>query len=398
MKNDFSKPEVKDCGGDMSKKWHIYYRVFNPMTGRVETIRDYFGLFRIKELKRRYEVALEKCNEIYQKLQSGWRPFDVVCIENKLSYSFERKMFKSYVIVNSIEAVVSEFLAHGKFTDSMRVEITSKARGFVLWLKSKKLNNVQMALIDNATVVSFFEFIIEKLELSGNTVKKYRQTLLSLWDYGISKKYAAHNIVTNLPVCSREKDEAAKPIRKEDLEKFWKEIQKDPMLELACKLELFGLMRPGKEVRFLKVGMIDFPKSVINLPADIVKNTNPNRRRSKTVTVPEHLLCEMVDRYRLHDYPKDFYVFGKYGVPGLEHLGKNNLRTRFRTIRENLKLPNYYKLYSFKHTGVAALMDMNFHPNEIAQQAGWSSTYTLEIYARHKEVSANKNILENFKI
>jgi hypothetical protein len=61
-------------------------------------------------------------------------------------------------------------------------------------------------------------------------------------------------------------------------------------------------------------------------------------------------------------------------------------------------LPSYYKLYSFKHTGVVALMDMNFHPNEIAQQAGWSTTYMLDVYTRHKKVSANKNIFENFKV
>ncbi|MCL2512199.1 MAG: hypothetical protein FWF09_09140, partial [Bacteroidales bacterium] len=145
-------------------------------------------------------------------------------------------------------------------------------------------------------IVSFFQFLIDDLEMSSNTVKKYRQTLLFLWDYAVEKKYAAVNVIVNIPPCDRRKDEAAKPIRKEHLKKLWETIARDPQLELACKLELFCLLRPGREIRFLKVGMIDFSASVIHLPAELVKNTNPHNRRSKTVTIPEHVLNEMINK------------------------------------------------------------------------------------------------------
>ena len=401
MKVEYSRPVIRDFCGDLSKKWHIYYRVFDPMIGVMKTIRDYAEINSINDLKKRQKVALQKCDEIYERLRNGWRPFEYVYTENRLLYAYERKITsrkKSQKVANSIEAIASEFLEFEKVTESMRQNFISKVRGFIFWLKSENLNNIQMALIDNATIVAFIQYLIDDLQLSGITVKKYRQALLTLWDYAVKKKYASYNIVTNLPVCNREKDKAAKPIREEDLKKLWDVIKKDHQLELACKLELFCLLRPGKEIRFLKVGMIDFDKSVIHLPADIVKNTNPNRRRSKTVTIPNQILNELLDKYRLYDYPDDYYVFGKYGVPGTEHLGKNSLRTRFRNIRKFLKLPDWYKLYSFKHTGVVALIDMNFHPNEIAQQAGWSTTYMLDVYARHKEKSANRNIRDNFHI
>ena len=396
MKVDYSEPVVKSFGMDVSKKWHIYYRVFNPMTGQTETIRDYAGLHGIKEPERRYEVAVEKCKVVFAQLQSGWRPFDFIHVENMLAYSPQRKVYKSYITANSVEAVASEYLTCRKITDSMRQEFTSKLRGFVSWLKSKHWDDRQIAFIDNHMIISFFQFLIEELELSGATVKKYRQTLLFLWDYAIEKKYASANVITNIPECDRINDEAAQPIRDDDLKKLWEYIQRDPQLELACKLELFCLMRPGKEIRFLKVGMIDFVNSVINLPAEIVKNTNPQKKRSKTTTIPDHVLFELIDKWRLRDYPADYYVFGKGGVPGTEHLSKNVLRTRFRNIREALGLPEYYKLYSFKHTGVIKLIEMNFHPNEIARQAGWSNTYMLDVYAKHQKVSVNKNIRDNF--
>jgi len=263
-------------------------------------------------------------------------------------------------------------------------------------LKSKHLDNSQISLIDNKIVIAFFQFLIDELKLCGATVKKYKHTLLYFWDYVVEKKYAVVNVITNIPDCDRVNDEAAKPIRKEDLEKLWKYIQRDPQLELACKLELFCLMRPGREIRLLKVGMIDFVNSVINLPEEIVKNSNPKRKRSKVTTIPDDVLFDMMDKHRLLDYPADYYVFGKGGVPGTNHLPKNNLWKRFRNIREALGLPNYYKLYSFKHTGVVKLIEMNFHPNEIARQAGWSNTYMLDVYTKHQKVSVNKNIRDNF--
>ena len=263
MKVDFTEPRVKDHAGDMSKKWHIYYRVFNPMTGQMETVRDYSGLHGIKGSLLRYKVAMEKCESIYQQLQSGWRPFDFVQVENALLYSPERKFIKSYAASNSVEAVSSEYLKQCKKTVAMRQEFLSKVRGFVAWLKSQKVANVQMSMIDNKMIVSFFQFLIDDLEMSSNTIKKYRQTLLFLWDYAVEKKYAAVNVIVNIPPCDRRKDEAAKPIRKEHLKKLWETIARDPQLELACKLELFCLLRPGREIRFLKVGMIDFSASVI---------------------------------------------------------------------------------------------------------------------------------------
>lgn len=43
----------------------------------------------------------------------------------------------------------------------------------------------------------------------------------------------------------------------------------------------------------------------------------------------------------------DLYVFGKYGRPGEEPLGKNTLRNRFNRIRDDLDLSKTYKLYSW---------------------------------------------------
>ena len=63
-KINFSKPIVRDFSGDMSKKWHIYYRERNPMKGKMDVIRDYAGLHRIKAPRLCYEAVDKKCETI----------------------------------------------------------------------------------------------------------------------------------------------------------------------------------------------------------------------------------------------------------------------------------------------------------------------------------------------
>ena len=101
-------------------------------------------------------LHLDKCKEIHERLKSGWRPFDIVSVENRLVYSPERKFRKTLLFANSVEYVASEYLCAKKITDSMRQEFTSKVRGFVTWLKSRRLDDTLIGLIGNPIILEFF--------------------------------------------------------------------------------------------------------------------------------------------------------------------------------------------------------------------------------------------------
>ena len=104
-------------------------------------------------------------------------------------------------------------------------------------------------------------------------------------------------------------------------------------------------MRPRKEIRFLKIGDIDFGRGMIKVREENAKTTG------RFVNIPKQFMKLMRETFRLHTYPRTFFVIGKTGEPGPECVSINNLSDRFVKYRRKLKMPETYKMYSWKHTG-----------------------------------------------
>ena len=68
-------PQLNDCGGDIKKRWFVYYSVKDPRTGKMKRFKYYKGLNKIKVSKARYAKSVEIINELSGKLKSGWNPF-----------------------------------------------------------------------------------------------------------------------------------------------------------------------------------------------------------------------------------------------------------------------------------------------------------------------------------
>jgi integrase len=121
---------------------------------------------------------------------------------------------------------------------------------------------------------------------------------------------------------------------------------------------------------------------------------------SKTVErhipIPYTFLKVLREELRLHNYPRSYFVFGKNGVPGEQHLGKNMLRYRFAKIRKNMCMPDMYKLYSWKHTGNIRADEAGIPRREIQHQNGHTSIQTTENYMKNKRGMVSKNIVERF--
>ena len=64
----------------------------------------------------------------------------------------------------------------------------------------------------------------------------------------------------------------------------------DPQLWLACEIQYYCAIRPGTEVRLMKIGWIDFDRRKIRVPAPEAK-TN----RTDYVDVPDFLFEHMKD-------------------------------------------------------------------------------------------------------
>lgn len=390
-------PIVCDAGGDLSKNWFVEFYCRNPKSGKFERQKIYKGINKFHTVGERRVAAQELCNLYTDKIRNGWSPYidDLTIYDDNLQYQSAIKNYRRAKSTNgTFNFFSSKFIDHIKNNvnaDGTLPTYRSKLRCFDAWLESKRLNDVDISCIDQPVMYDFFSYIINDLERSAVTIKKYRQILGAVFDFVKRDRKLFQNPCFDLPSTKRINDQTPQPIQEFDIEPFRTAITiKDPQLWLAISLEYYCFLRPGKEVRLLRIGDIDFGRGMIR-----VTPVN-SKTAGRHVPIPLQFLKSMREEYKLHTYPRSNYVLGKTGVPGPDHLSKNCLRYRFVKFRKALNMPDMYKLYSWKHTGNIRADEAGIPRREIQHQNGHTSIQTTETYMKNKRGIISTNIVHRF--
>jgi integrase len=331
------------------------------------------------------------------RLRTGWTPFadaSQAIYNDHIDYKTVATLYGSRRAGNrSVRLLISRFI--DSLQDSVRgttiITYTSKLRIFALWIEKKGAGGNDISTIDNKLISLFFRYLIDDRKLSRVSIRKYTELLTNFFDFLLRQKVIIQNPVFDLPDCKRINDHAPRPIMRADIETFKKEIQKDPELWLAIQLEFYCGMRPGHEIRRMKIKDIDFVAGTIRVTRDRAKN-----HHERIVTIPNQLLQQLRNFYRLHIYNKEWYVFGRGGHPAPDHIGKNKLNYKFTSIRKRLNMPLEYKLYSWKHTGAIEADENNIPLKDISTHLGHTDLKTTSIYFRNKKPGVSKAIRDNF--
>jgi integrase len=396
-------PKLRDHNGDASKKWYVEFSQRDSATGKMlrKRYEEINGVsINTLNVEERYEVAKGFIESLNKKLQNGWNVFEdvsEVVYEDQLQYSNSARIYKeklfsdktysyfiSIYIKDNVEGLSEETVATYK----------SRYRVFGLWLKSQSLENNDITTIDNSVIIRFFTYLKQDMNLSVRTYRSYTQLLGAFFDYLDKKGEIVKNPIYNIPENRNYKDMGAERIHKDNLDKLMKVLDKeDPQLALACRFEYYCGLRPGYEVRLMKVGDIDFRRGYGKVRITL-ENAKMSRRRE--VTIPDVFLDYLLDVWKLDKYSSDYYVIGKYNQPGEKHLGKNNLRYRFNAFRDRLKLPYDNKFYSFKHTGAITLAEQGETTINIRDHLGHTSIATTEHYLKRHGFNDSEIIRKNF--
>lgn len=379
-------PEIYDCGGKVSPqdKWLIIFSVRNPRTGKMVRIRKAQGINKYHTLKER-RAAAEKMKKYWsEKLKAGWSPFNDsnIIYDDNLEFQTAVKNYRKLKSKNG----TFRFYA-SKYLDSRKNEVESttistyrsKFRLFSAWLENRGLHEADISVVTQPLMCEFMYHIIEDEKLSKVSVDNYRILLETLFNFIRKDKERKlfPNPCFDLPGTKRINDSAAAPINEDDIPIFKETIiKKDPQLWLTICFEYYCFMRPRKEIRFLRIGDIDFGMGQIRIRYENAKTSE------RFVTIPKPFLRLIREFYKLHTYPRHFFVIGKKGVPGPDSVSINNLSNRFVRFRETLNMPDMYKLYSWKHTGVIRARNAGIPDREIQTQAGHTSIVTTERYMR----------------
>ncbi len=390
-------PKLFSAGGDLSRQWFVFYSCRDPRSGKMVRFRHYDG-FTGLGYNERLEHGRQLVETFTARLRAGWTPFvdDKEAIySDQLEYKTVSELYGARRVKNNtIRFWISRWLeqeAGPGIRHETYLTYKSKLRIFALWTEKQGIAGNDLRTYNNKVLIEFFRYLIDDRKLSGKSVKYYRMLLAKLFKYFCREKLLLVNPVYDIPPCIRVNDQAARPITREDVEIFKKALAMDPELFLAIKFEYYCGLRPGHEIRELKIKNIDFAAGTIHVDREHAKNG-----KDRIVTIPRQFL-EDLRASGLSGINRSFYIFGRGGIPGPVPVSKNKLSRHFFNLRKKLNMPEEYKFYSFKCTGMIAADDTGKIPaKDISNHVGHSDLATTSIYFRNKKSQVSKAIRDEY--
>lgn len=382
-KNLITFPRYNRRGGDLSKKWYVEFAFVAP-DGEQQRYRVYQGLCKGSADER--DLVGKQLVDYYTRyLKSG----EYLRVEPNLNPLKEKETFRPenqrwMDARNEIRVsyLVDRFLKYIKPTVRKKTyqDYSGKLAVFVEYVESK-LHDMPIPSINRTDIFPFFESLVSERDLCRQTISKYMQIVRIFfnWCEDVGIREYETNPVKRIPKMGKIVDCSPGIFGKDDRERLREAIKpKEPFLWLACEMLYYCAIRPGTELRLMKVGDIDLTKKTICVRAELAKN-----KTTEIVLFPNELLQHMIS-LNIDHYDKNLYLFGRYGVPSLVPMGKNTMRNRFNLYRERLGISGDKKFYSWKHSGALSAIENGASIYDVKDQLRHKSIMTTEEYLKKR--------------
>ncbi len=381
-KKELVMPHLNNCGGDLTKKWYVEYSIRNPQTGEMERVRHYDGINQFSTYKERIAAAQKAIKHYTKHIEAGIISHQKVLeYEDLLLYDGQGSFSKKRnAPAGHIKLYLSEFLKkkHLEVNVNSIRSYTSQLRVFYEYVEIKKLTNKPATCYTREIITDFLSSLVENKKLSRITIRKYEELLHNFFGFLKTKKVIQENPVYDIPKMGAIKDEAPAAIPKYMRTMLQDIIEpEDTQLWLFINFIFYMAIRPGNELRLLRLNQINYASKTIIIYSDTSKNNDTG-----AVDIPDQLFDLIVNKWKLQTYNQGLYAFGINGEPGDIPLGKNNMKNRHTKFRKRLKLPESVKLYSWKHSGAQELAD-----------AG-ASIYEIQRHLRHRDITTTEKYLK----
>ena len=279
------------------------------------------------------------------------------------------------------EEILSDFLPEKKIQVGRKAYLsyTRASQLFGEWMREKGLTDKPVRNITSRDIADFSVYIAGR-RYDKPTCAKFIMNVKVIF------KYAAKR--GEIDVLPFDKDLIVLPRKKKDcsaaliptdiLPDLLGDIKKnDPQLFLACMLEFYCGVRPGREIRLIRVRNFDLASGVLTIDAEMSKNG-----RAGKITMSDDLI-QICRDYGLAGADPNLYVFGKNKHLDTRPLSENMLRFRFNKYRDKFGLSKDVKLYSLKHVGASYLVHSKIV--DILQ---------LKDHLRHSNLSATEHYVK----
>lgn len=293
----------------------------------------------------------------------------------------------------TIAEILPEFL-EGKSVETQGITAQSYQHHTEIlleWLKRQGLSGLPINKITPQNMRGFFLYLARERDLDRPTCERYLIHIRLLFRYAQTIGEIDRLPFSDVILPRKKKDSSAAVIRPEHLKPLLEEIKKcDPQLFLACMIQYFCFIRPGRELRYLKIGDVYLDCGYMT-----VRLENAKSKREDSVTIP-HQLIDILREYGIGQADKSLYIFGVKKKFGTKPVSVNMLRWRFNKIRDRLQLPKEYKFYSFKHTGASMLHQSGASLRDIMDQLRHVNLSATQHYIKKHSGIISERIRDNF--
>lgn len=346
----YKNPQLYTAKGDLSKQWFVFYSFVHPDTGKFVRKRVWQDINSYKTKAERTEYGNLMVIRIQKLLEKGYSPFvlatnqDPTVISRTLPQAItyflavkaDSVRKKTHTGYKSMLGFFERFIERKGWTNRLLTSFT--AQDVTAYLDDGR----QTRHIGNATynteltaLRSFFQFFKDRELLSINPALALKR---------IRSETTRHHAYSDEQVTTILQHLRAKKTDRAD------------QLTVFIKTIYYGCLRPTNEAGQLRVKDVDFAAMSITIPGTTAKTG-----KTGTVELSEGLaevLRPLLTDATGNALPGDYFVFGNQAKganrcdprPGKKRAGYNYFSRFYRQVMRELKLPDDYTVYGWKHT------------------------------------------------
>lgn len=391
----FTLPKLNDCGGNLNGKWYIEYSYRDERSGKLERFRTYQGFNLLPTTEEKRTHAQEIIKSISERLLAGWTPFDFekVSYDNQIIYDIQSKAYGNRTDTGkNLLYFINLFLSDKKPFVGRKTwqDYTSKLRLLHHWLHIQGKEEIYAQEITNDLIKDYVLYMMQERKLEKRTINDSKQRISQLFNWMVKNQMLDKNPIYDLPQPKQKNDYSAQPMTKKEASFLLNYIKKnDKQLHLFCSMIFYCAIRPGTELRLLKIKDINLFTNTIKINCENAKTDGG------MITIPDKLV-KILEKMRFTSMNRDFYLFGKGGKPGVEPWGKNHFRVEFNKHRDAVGFPKEFKLYSWKCTGGILFLMSGAPLAAIRDHFRHKSTAYTDIYLSKKIGKQNDYVKHEF--
>ena len=397
VKRNFSNPKIYSAGGNLTKRWYVYFSFRDPKSGKLKRLTPFYGnANKYKTKEDRMSVLVTYRKVLLRLLKQGYNPYtDNTELHQRLNakkddasgqVSPKKENIKTDSDDDGPKMTVREAFDFGLARKEKILSPTTKRgyenkiKNFLKWLEENRPELTDIKDLDKKVVTSFLNDVVDRT--SARNRNNFRTDLSSIIQALVDNDILKENFIKKIPTL-KTVPERNKTYSQETQEKIFGYLEMtDPILLLYIKFVSYGFLRPIEVCR-LKVKDIKLESKTVEFKA---KNSP-----MKTKIIPEILWNDLPDLEKLD---KEAVLFTPEKIGGAWETEIGNRRDYFskrfkKVVKDHFDLGTDYGLYSFRHTYITKVyraLSKKFSPFEAKSRlmliTGHSSMTALEKYLR----------------